>query len=139
MSATSVNEGKKDGEDGEEEAETAAKKETDEISKKDVDIRRLFEEMRSTHQEEKQRLKEVSKSKKCFREKKLKRQQVIQRILEDIKGVSNIQGIKSAKKKVLIAKERMNEEKSLHHVKGLPMSLVNSKKIIRRQRAKKMK
>ena len=34
----------------------------------------------------------------------MKRQQVIQRILEDFKGVSNIPGIKSAKKKVLITK-----------------------------------
>ena len=54
--------------------------------------------------EEKQRLKEVSKcTKKCIRDKKrVKRQQVIQIILEDFKGVSNIPGIKSAKKKVLI-------------------------------------
>ena len=34
----------------------------------------------------------------------MKRQQDIQRILEDIKGVSNIPGINSAKKKVLILK-----------------------------------
>ena len=46
--------------------------------------------------------------KKCIRDKKrVKRQQVIQKkILEDFKGVSNIPGIKSAKKKkrVLITK-----------------------------------
>ena len=48
--------------------------------------------------------------------------------LEYFKGDSNIPGIKSAKKKVLIIQRlRTNEEKSLHHVvKGLPMSLVNS-------------
>ena len=38
--------------------------------------------------------------------KRLKRQQVIQRILEDFKDVSNIPGIKSAKKKVLITKTK---------------------------------
>ena len=48
---------------------------------------------------------EVNKCiKRCMRDKKLKRQQAIQRILEDFKGVSNIPGIKSAKKKVLITK-----------------------------------
>ena len=34
----------------------------------------------------------------------MKIQQVVQRILEDFKGVSNIPGIKSAKKKMLITK-----------------------------------
>ena len=71
--SNNMNEGKKDGEDGEdgeEEGETAAAKETEEISKKDVEIRRLIEERRSTPKEEKQRLKEVSKSiKKCIRDK----------------------------------------------------------------------
>ena len=63
-------------------------------------FQRLIGLRRSTPKEEKQRLKEVSKSiKKCIRDKKrVKRQQVIQRILEDFKGVSNIPGIKSAKK-----------------------------------------
>ena len=51
-------------------------------------------------------MKELSKSiKKCIREKKrVKRQQEIQKILEDFKGVSNIPGITFAKKKVLITK-----------------------------------
>ena len=38
------------------------------------------------------------------RKKRMKRQQNIQRILEDFKGVRNIPGIKSAKKKLLITK-----------------------------------
>ena len=61
---------------------------------------------KSTPKEEKQRLKELSKCiKKCIRDKKrVNRQQLIQRILEDFKGVNNIPGIKSAKKKVLITK-----------------------------------
>ena len=76
-----------------------------EISKEDVEIRRLIEERRSTPKEEKQRLQEVSKCEKMYqRQKRMKRQQDIQRILEDFKGVKNIPGIKSAKKEVLITK-----------------------------------
>ena len=61
------------------------------------------EERRSTPEEEKPRLKELSKCiEKYTREKRMKRQQDIQRILEDFKGGRNIPGIKSAKKKVLI-------------------------------------
>ena len=63
--SNNMNEGKKDGEDGEEAGETAAAKETEEISKKDVEIERLIEE-RSTPKEEKQRLKEVNK---CIQKK----------------------------------------------------------------------
>ena len=105
--SNNLSEVKKDGEDGEEAAETAAA-ETEEISRKDAEIRRLIEERRCTPKEEKQRLKEVSKCiKKSIRDKKrVKRQQVIQKILEDFKGVSNIPGIKSAKKKVLITKSK---------------------------------
>ena len=40
----------------------------------------------------------------------MKRQQDIQRILEDLKGVRNIPGIKSAKKKVLITKIKKNDK-----------------------------
>ena len=68
-----------------------------EVSRKDAEIRRLIELRRNTPKEEKQRVKELSKSiKKCIRD--------IQKILEYFKGVSNIPGIKSAKTKVLIAK-----------------------------------
>ena len=99
-----------------------------EISRKDEEIRKFTEERRSTPKEEKQRLKELSKCiKKCIRDKKrVKIQQLIQRILVDFKGVSNIPGVKFAMKTVPLQRLRMNEEKSLHHVKGLPMSLVNS-------------
>ena len=56
--------------------------------------------------EEKQRLKDLSKSfKKCIREKKrMKRQQDIERILEEFKGVRNIPRIKTANRRVLITK-----------------------------------
>ena len=84
--------------DDEEAGETAAAKEIEEISKEDVEIRRLMEERRSTPKEEKQRLKEVSKHKNVSGTKKMKRQQDIQRILGDFKGVKNIPGVKSAKR-----------------------------------------
>ena len=49
--------------------------------------------------------------KKCIREKKrMKRQQDIQRILEDFKGVRNTLGSKPAKKKLLITKKNEKGE-----------------------------
>ena len=88
----------------EEADEAAAAKEThesnEERSKEDVEIRRLIQERRTTPKDEKQLLKEVSKRKKCIRDTKMnERQQDIQQILEDFKGVKIIPGIKSAKKK----------------------------------------
>ena len=66
--SNNMSEGKKDGEEA---GETTAAKEPEEISKKDVEFRRLVEERRRTPKEEKQRLKEVSKCiKKCIRDKK---------------------------------------------------------------------
>ena len=53
-----VNEKEKNDEEAD---ETAAAKKTEEISKEDVEIRRLIEERRNTPKEEEQRLKEVSK------------------------------------------------------------------------------
>ena len=83
----------------------AAAKENEEFLDKDVEILRLIEERRSTPKEEKQRLKDLSKRIKNASEKKrMKRQKDIQRILEEFKGVRNIPGIKTAKKKVLITK-----------------------------------
>ena len=65
--STDMNEKEKDDEEA---GETAAAKETEEISKEDVEIRRLIEERRSTPKEEKQRLKEVSKCKKMYQRQK---------------------------------------------------------------------
>ena len=107
-----------------------AARENDEISRKDVEIRRLIELRRSTPKKEKQRVKELNKSiKTCIRDKKrVKRQQEIQKFLEDFKGVSNIPGIKSAKKKVLITKIKNERGEIITSRKGSPMSLVNSTK-----------
>ena len=49
----------------------------------------------------------------------MKRQQDIQRILEDLKGVRNIPGIKSAKKKVLITKIENDNGESITSRKGI--------------------
>ena len=85
--------------DDEEAGEAAAAKETEE----DVEIRKLIEERRKTPKEEKHRLKGVSKClKNVSQTTRMKRQQDIQRILEDFKGVKNSPGIKSAKRRVLI-------------------------------------
>ena len=71
-----------------------------------MEIRRLIKERRTTPKEEKQRSKDVSKQiRKCIRDKKrAKRQEEIQRILEDFKGIEKIPGIKSAKRRALITK-----------------------------------
>ena len=49
----------------------------------------------------------------------MKRQQDIQRILEDFKGVRNITGIKSAKKKVLITKIKNDKGECITSRKGI--------------------
>ena len=100
---------------------SAAAKETEEFLDKDAEILRLIEERRSTPKEEKQRLKELSKSiKKYIREKKrMKRQQDIQRILEEFKGVRNIPGIKTAMKRVLIANIKNDKGECITSRKGI--------------------
>ena len=82
---------------------SAAAKVSEDFPNEDAEILRLIEDRRSTPKEEKQRLKDLSKClKKCIREKKrMKRQQDIQRIFEDFKGVRNISRIKKAKKRLL--------------------------------------
>ena len=49
----------------------------------------------------------------------MKRQQDIQRIFEDFKGVKNIPGIKSAKKKVLITKIKNEKGEIITSRKGI--------------------
>ena len=90
-------------------------------TKEDVEIRRLIEERRTTPKEERERLKEVSKQiKKCIRDKKrAKRQEDIQRILEDFKGIKNIPGIKSAKRTVLITKIKNEKGEVITSRKGI--------------------
>ena len=100
---------------------SAAAKESDEFLDKDAEILRLIKERRSTPKEKKQRIKDLSKRlKKCVRERKrMKRQQDIQRILEEFKGVRNIPGIKTAKKKVLITTIKNDKGECITSRKGI--------------------
>ena len=76
---------------------SAAAQKNEECLDKDAEILRLIEERRSMPKEEKQRLKDLSKSKKMHqRRKRMKRQQDIERILEEFKGVRIFPGIKTA-------------------------------------------
>ena len=86
-----------------------------------MEIRRITEERRRTLKEEKQRLKEVSKCIKNVSEtkKRTERQQDIRRKLEDFKGETNIPGIKSAKKKVLITKIKNEKGEIITSRKGI--------------------
>ena len=52
-------------------------------------------------------------------QKRMKRQQDIQRTLEDFKGVKNIPGIKSAKKRVLITKIKNEKGEIITSRKGI--------------------
>ena len=84
---------------------SAAAKKNEECLDKDAEILRLIEERRSMPKEEKQRLKDLSKSIKNASEKKK-----TEIILEEFKGVRNIPGIKTAKKRVLLITKIKNEK-----------------------------
>ena len=64
----------------------------------------------------------------------MERQRDIQRILEEFKGVKNIPGIKSAKKRVLITKRRNEKGEIITSRKGIANVFREFyKQIIRRQ------
>ena len=64
----------------------------------------------------------------------MKRQQDIQKILEDFKGVMNIPGTKSAKRKVLITKVKNEKGEIITSRKGIANVFGSStKKTFRRQ------
>ena len=70
--------------------------------------------------EEKRRLKDRSKKEKNVSEKKrMKRQQDIERILEEFKGVRNFPRIKTAKKRVLITKIKNEKGECITSRKGI--------------------
>ena len=126
--SSSMNEAKKDdevSEDGEEEGGTAAARKNDEISRKDAEIRRLIESRISTPKEEKQRVKYLSKSIK----KMYQREEKTEKTTRNPKKSRRLQESKLHKRKCSLQRLRMNEEKSLHNVKGSPMSLVFYEKL----------
>ena len=87
----------------------------DEVSNEDVENRSLIEERRNTAKGEEQHLKEVSKQiRKCIRDKtRSKREEKIQRILEECRGVKNISCIKSASKRVVIPKVKIDKGETI--------------------------
>ena len=95
--------------------------ENDKAEKEDDEIKRLIEERRSIAEGDKQRLKEVSKKiKKCIRDnKRSRRQEKIQRILEAFRGIKNISNIKSAKKETLIPKVNNEKGETVTSRKGI--------------------
>ena len=98
---------------------SAAAKKNEECLDKDAEILRLIEERRSMPKEEKQLLKDLNKNiKTCIREK-MKRQQDIERILEEFKGDRNIPKIKTAKKRVLITKIKNENGDCITSRKGI--------------------
>ena len=62
---------------------------------------------------EKDRIGEISKKiKKCIREKKrMKRNEKIQKLLEEVKGTRNISSVKLVKKRILIPKSKIKKAK----------------------------
>ena len=99
---------------------SAAVKKNEEFLDKDAEILRFIEERRSMPKGEKQRLKDLGRGvKKCIREKRMKRQQDIERILEEFKGVPNIPRIKTAKKRVLITKIKNEKGECITSRKGI--------------------
>ena len=103
-------------------AKTAAARETEEISRKDAEIRRVIEERRSTPKEEEKRLKEVSK---CIR-KMHQRQEKNEKADGHPKNSRrihrcqrNIPGIKSAKKRVLITKMKNEKGENISSHEGI--------------------
>ena len=100
---------------------SAAAKKNEEFLDKDAEILTHIEERRSMPKGEKQRLKDLSKSIKKMhqRKKTMKRQQDIERILEEFKGIRNIPGIKTAKKRVLITKIKNEKGECITFRKGI--------------------
>ena len=59
--------------------------------------------------------------KKCIRDnKKTKRQEKIQKVLEKVKGTQNISSIKSVKKRILITKVKNKEGEAVKTRQGIP-------------------
>ena len=84
-------------------------------SETDDEIRKLVEERRNTAKEEKYLLKELSKRiKKYIRERKRSnRQEKIQRILEEFRGIKSISCIKSGRKRTLIPKVKNDKGETI--------------------------
>ena len=88
----------------------------EEISKEDVEIRRLSRREEPHPKRRNNDWKRSEQTKKCIRDKKrAKRLEEIQRVLEDFKGIKNIPGIKSVTKKSAHHQDK-EWEKRMHYV-----------------------
>ena len=99
---------------------SAAAKKNEEYLDKDAEILRLMEERRHVQRREitTERL-EQKLEKMHQRKQRMKRQQDIERILEEFKGVRNIPGTKTAKKRVLITKIKNEKGECITSRKGI--------------------
>ena len=101
---------------------SAAAKVIEDLSIKDAEILRgsSRREKKHTQGEKAQTYGYVQMHKKMHqRQKRMKRQMDIQRILVDFKGIRNILGIKSAKKRVLITKIKNENGECITSRKGI--------------------
>ena len=91
------------------------------MNEKDERIRALIQERKTTAKHSKDRILEISKEiTKCIRDnKRLKRQEKIQKILEKVKGTKNISSIKSVKKRILIPRVKNNEGEVVKSRQGI--------------------
>ena len=102
-------------------SEGTAAPEVPEMNEKDERIRALIHERKTCGKHNKDRIREISKEiKKYIREnKRLRRQEKIQKILEKVKGTKNINSIKSAKKRILIPKVKNKEGEAVKTRQGI--------------------
>ena len=92
----------------------------EEISKGDVEKQTTYQgEMNHTHRRE-TTIERSEQTIIVFRNKnRAKRQEEIQRMLEDFKGIKNISGIKSAKRRVFITKKKDEKSEVITSRKGI--------------------
>ena len=85
------------------------------INDGDDDIRKLIEERRNTAKGDRHQLKELNKRiEKCIRERKrTKRQEKIQRILEEFRGTKENHASKNGRKRMFIPKVKNDEGETI--------------------------
>ena len=95
--------------------------EVQETKGKDEKILALIQERKSTAKNEKEKIREICKEiKRCIRDnKRSKRQEKFEKILEEVKGTRNISSIKSVKKRILIPKVKNKEGEAVKTRQGI--------------------
>ena len=88
---------------------------------KDEKILALIQERKSTAKNEKEKIKEISKEiKRCIRDnKRSKRREKCEKILEEVKGTRNISSVTSVKKRILITKVKNKEGEAVKTRQGI--------------------